>query len=195
LGHDKPVQGGGLDDGAEPVAPGIELLAVEHPVDERGRAGVHLDAANDEPLDLVHVETLVDPAREQSLRRIGLRADLAPLALLDLLGLHDQGEHPERRLRERLRARRAPRRDAHVRLGLEVLPARRARWHQAAPRSPKRAWRTAMIAGPAVSVLKMRGPTPTIVQPRAWARSTSSRLSPPSGPMRSRMRAPPGRLG
>src|SRR5262249_46768705 len=195
LGHDQPVQGGRLDDGPEPVASGVKLLTVEQTVDERGRAGLPLDAPNDEALDLVHVETLVDPAREQSLRRVGLRPDLAPLALIDLLRLHDQREDPERRLRECLRARRAPRLDAHVGLGLEVLPAPSVLAHQPEPRSPKRAWSTAMIAGPAVSVLRMRGPTPTMVQPRACALSTSSRLSPPSGPTRSRMRAPAGRPG
>src|SRR4029453_4933954 len=91
-------------------------------------------------------------------------------------GLHDQREDPECRLRERLRARRAPRLDAHVGLGLEVLPAPPVFAHQREPRSPKRAWSTAMIAGPAVSVLRMRGPTPTIVQPRACAAPGASRL-------------------
>src|SRR5262245_35590668 len=189
------MQGGGLDDGPHPMAAWVELLAVEQSVDERGRARVHLDAADDEALDLVHVETLVDPAGEQALRRIGLRPHLAPLALLDLLGFHDQREDAERGLRERLRARRAPCLDAHVGLGFEVFPARRGRAHLAEPRSPKRAWSTAIIAGPAVSVLRMRGPTPTIVKPPACALSTSSRLSPPSGPTRSRMRALAGRLG
>jgi len=39
-----------------------------------------------------------------------------------------------------------------------------------------------MIAGPAVSVRRMRGPAPTTVHPRSRAASTSCRESPPSGP-------------
>src|SRR5256712_9096372 len=195
LGHVQTMHGRGLHDRTEPMAPGVQLLAVERRVHERRGTRVHLHAVDHETLDLVHVEALVDPVSEQPLRGIALRPDLTMLALGDLVGLHDQREHAERRLGEGFGARRAPRSNAHVRLGLEVLPAGISRAHPPPPRSPNLACSTAMIAGPAVSVLRMRGPTPTMVQPRACAPSTSSWLSPPSGPTSRRTRAPGARVG
>src|SRR5438128_2401828 len=96
------------------------------------------------------------------------------LALSDLLWPHDQREHSERGLRERFRTGWGPGVDSHIRLGLEVLPARLARAQSCAPRSPNRAWSTATMAGPAVSVLSTRGPIPTIAQRRAPSRRARS---------------------
>src|SRR2546426_2669188 len=81
-------------------------------------------SVGDEALDLVHVETLVDPVDEQGLGRVGLRADLAVLALVDLVGRDDQREDAERRLGERLRPSRTPRAHAHVGVHVELLPSR-----------------------------------------------------------------------
>src|SRR3989441_13294170 len=78
------------------------------------------DAVGDEALDLVHVETLVDPVDEQGLGRVGLRADLAVLALVDLVGRDDQREDAERRLGEGLRPSRTPRAHAHVGVHVEL---------------------------------------------------------------------------
>src|SRR2546430_15788706 len=63
----------GLDDGAGSVAACVELLAVEHAVDDRIGCPEDCDAADDEAFDLVHVEALVDPADEERSeeRRVG----------------------------------------------------------------------------------------------------------------------------
>src|SRR5439155_566924 len=227
-------------------------------------------------LDLVHVKTLVDPVDEQGLGRVGLRADLAVLALVDPVARDDQREDAERRLGERLRPSRTPRAHAHVGVHVELLPSRDGhdnggreagagggwpetrrdpaafrlslfipsgaarpvrsvggprqgatrlrsacrysfhrgprgrcgRWvarDKARPgcvppvaihcRSPNRLWRMARTAGPAVSVLSIRAPTPTTLKPWASAVSTSGRDNPPSGPTRRCTRAPTGRVG
>src|SRR5262249_26955853 len=156
--------------GAGPVAAEIELLSVQYPVNDTLLAQIDFDAMNREALDLVDVETLVDPPDQQPLHGVRLGPDLAMLTLDDLFGRHDQREHTERGLRERFRPRRRPRPDANLGLGLEMLPADLAR---AQPRSPNRAWSTATIAGPAVSVRKIRGPTPISAHPRSRASSTS----------------------
>src|SRR5688572_4225304 len=172
------VVGGSLHDRPELVSAGVHRLAVQQAVRERVRAGRQLDGLHHEALDLVHVEALVDPGHEQGLRRVGLRAHRAPLARLDLPREHEQREDAEGGLRERLGTRRAPAAHADVRLDLEVLPAGVG----AHPRSPKRDWRIATSAGPAVSARRMRGPSETTMSPRARAASTSSPASPPSGP-------------
>src|SRR5256886_9516298 len=187
------VKSRGLHDGSRPVATRIELLTVDHAVGDRVAHPEDRDAAGDEALDLVHVEALVDPADEQGLGRVGLRADLTVLALVDLVGRDDQREDAERRLGEGLRPRRTPRAHADVGVHVELLPARGgAVLHS---RSPSRLWRTAMIAGPAVSDLRIRGPTPTTLQPPAPTRPISLRDSPPPGPTRKCTRAPFGRGG
>src|SRR5947208_14143350 len=95
--HDaRLVKGRGFDDGSRPVATRVELLTVEHAVGERVAHPVDRDAVGDEALDLVHVEALVDPVDEQGLGRVGLRADLAVLARVDLVGLEEEAEGYER---------------------------------------------------------------------------------------------------
>ena len=116
------MQGRGLDDGPRPVATSVELLTVEDAVGERVAHREDRDAAGDEALDLVHVEALVDPVDEQGLGRVGLRADLTVLALVDLVGRDDQREDAERRLGEGLHPRRTPRAHAHVGVHVELLP-------------------------------------------------------------------------
>src|SRR5213594_3285601 len=93
---------------------------VVHGIGARG----DLDAAHHERLDLVHVEALVDPRGEERLRTVGLGAHLARLARGDRRRIGDQGEHAERRLSERLGARRTPGPDPDVGLDLELLVAR-----------------------------------------------------------------------
>src|SRR5881409_1940343 len=116
--HDaRLVKGDGLDDGPRPVATSVERLTVEDAVGERVACREDRDAAGDEALDLVHVEALVDPVDEQALGRVGLRADLTVLALVDLVGRDDQREDAERRLGEGLRPRRTPRADGGLRPG------------------------------------------------------------------------------
>src|SRR5215510_5196210 len=195
LGHGHAMQGRRLHDGPELVAACVDFLSPEHAVHDGLGARVDFHAAHHEALDLVHVEALVDPGDQQALGRIRLGPDFAMLTLLDFFGPDDQGEHTERRLGKRRRPRGGPGVNAHVGLGLEMLPAGFARAHPALPRSPKRAWSTAMIAGPAVSVRKILGPTPTTAHPRVRAASTSSDVNPPSGPMRSPMWEPGARAG
>src|SRR5256886_16575570 len=117
------VKSRGLHDGSRPVATRIELLTVDHAVGDRVAHPEDRDAVGDEALDLVHVETLVDPVDEQGLGRVGLRADLAVLALVDLVGRDDQREDAERRLGERLRPSRTPRAHAHGGVPVELLPS------------------------------------------------------------------------
>src|SRR3989440_7749438 len=187
------VKSRGLHDGSRPVATRVELLTVEHAVGERVAHLEDRDAVGDEALDLVHVEALVDPVDEQGLGRVGLRADLTVLALVDLVGRDDQREDAERRLGEGLRPRRTPRAHADVGVHVELLPARGgAVLHS---RSPRRLWRTAMIAGPAGFHLRKRGPTPPDPQPPPPTPSTSLRDHPPSGPPPRSTRPPSGRGG
>src|SRR4030095_16260321 len=68
FGYCQPVQGGGLDDPAQAMATGVQLLAVERPVDHRLRTRVHLHAVHDDALCLVEVEALVDPGGKEPLR-------------------------------------------------------------------------------------------------------------------------------
>src|SRR5262247_1001445 len=117
----------------------VDLLSMEESVDDAVGAPVYLHAPHDEALDLVHVEALVDPADQQALGRVALRAHLSMLTLHDLLGRRDQREHAESRLGEDARPRRGPGVNTRLGAGLEMLPARLARAHPAAPRSPKRA--------------------------------------------------------
>ena len=59
------------------------------------------------------------------------------------------------------------------------------------PKSPHRAWMTAIAASGAVSVRRMRGPRRTPVKPAARAAARSASLKPPSGPI-SRVMSPSG---
>src|SRR5262249_12693426 len=123
------------------------------------------------------VQALVDPGHQQRLRALGLRAHLPTLTRVELLGGHQQGADAERDLGEGVGAGGSPAVHADVGLHLEGLPPGGAH-----PRSPKRDWRIAVTAGPAVSVRRMRGPSDTTVNPRARASSTSAFARPPSGP-------------
>src|SRR5437773_1473769 len=141
---------------------------------------------------------------------------MAPVALHDARLVKGDG------LGEGLRPRRTPRAHAHVGVHVELLPARGGCWSGGREagalrgwrvvgtawlrspnarrvvghcRPPNRLWRTARIAGPAVSDLRIRGPTPTTLKPWASAVSTSRRDSPPSGPIRRCTCAPTGRVG
>src|SRR5262249_9918003 len=134
----------------------------------------------------------VDPGDQQALGRIRLCPDFAMLSLLDYLGPDDQGEHAQRRLGKRRRSRGGPGVNAHVGFGLEMLPAGIACAQPAAPRSPNRAWSTAMIASPAVSVRKILGPAPTIFQPRCPAPPPPPGVTPLSGHRRRRGGEPAG---
>src|SRR5213593_2938188 len=118
------VQGRCLHHRAEAMAARVEGLAVQATVDHGVGARGDLDAAHHERLDLVHVEALVDPRGEERLRTVGLGAHLARLARGDRRRIGDQGEHAERRLSERLGARRTPGPDPDVGLDLELLVAR-----------------------------------------------------------------------
>src|SRR5256886_9963632 len=174
------VKSRGLHDGSRPVATRIELLTVDHAVGDRVAHPEDRDAVGDEARDLVHVEALVDPADEQGLGRVGLRAVLTVLALVDLVGRDDQREDAERRLGEGLRPRRTPRAHADVGVHVELLPARGgALLHST---SPSRLWGTAVIAGPAGSPLRKHAPTPTHPPPPPPPPSTSSCATPPSRP-------------
>src|SRR5213594_3285603 len=84
----------------------VEVTACSDSVDHGIGARGDLAAAHHERLDLVHVEALVDPRGEERLRTVGLGAHLARLARGDRRRIGDQGEHAERRLSERLGARR-----------------------------------------------------------------------------------------
>src|SRR5262245_36003495 len=169
--------GGALDHAADPVARGIERLAVQVAVSQRIGADGHLDLVDHEALDLVYVEALVDPGHKQCFRALGLSADLATLPHPDGGGVRQQRKDPQGELGDRRRSSRAPAPDADIRLDLELLPP--ARRHR---KSPSRDWRMATIAGPAVSVRRIRWPSETTVTPAARAASTSVRASPPSGP-------------
>src|SRR5438128_2075525 len=105
--HDaRLVKSRGLHDGSRPVATRIELLTVDHAVGDRVAHPEDRDAVGDETLDLVHVKTLVDPVDEQGLGRVGLRADLAVPALVDLVGRTPPPESDPTRARPRRRPRR-----------------------------------------------------------------------------------------
>src|SRR5204862_5722706 len=122
---------------------GVQRLTVQPTVDDRVGARADLHAADDERLDLVHVEAFVDPGHEQELGPIGLGADLARLARRDRGGIGDERQHAERRLGERFRARRPPRPDPDVRFDLELLEAGSGHCYwgtpSASPKPPLRA--------------------------------------------------------
>src|SRR5437870_7166207 len=202
----RSVKGRGLDEGAGPVAARVERLAVKHAVDERVARREDRDTVDDEAFDLVHVEALVDPGDKERLGRLGLCADLAVLALFDLVGCDDSAKTPSAAW-----AKASARVGPHARTPTSAStsncsqPASGGSPGTGRPVavfrmssqsiSPNLLWRTAMIAGPAVSVRRIRGPTPMILQPTARPLSISWRDSPPSGPIRRWMLAPWGRVG
>src|SRR5437867_9117013 len=80
--HDaRLVKSCGLHDGSRPVATRIELLAVDHAVRDRVAHPEDRDAVGDDALDLVYLEATVEPVDRHGPGRVGLRADIAGLAL------------------------------------------------------------------------------------------------------------------
>ena len=151
LGENRLMVGRALDHAADPVSRRVERLSVQVAVGQRVGAHGHLDLVHHEALDLVYVEALVDPGHQQRFRALGLGADLPALAHLDRGGVREQGEDPERELGDGRRPARPPAPDANVGLDLELLPPALGQ-----RRSPSRDWRIATIAGPAVSVRRIR---------------------------------------
>ena len=180
------VVGRSLDDRAESMA-----ARVDRPrrAARRGRAcrcsTRHLHPPDDEALDLVHVEALVDPGHQQRLGPSAWARTSRSSRACDLVGRHQQGEHAERGLRERLGARRRPSRARPRRPRPRSAPSRRrssAGRRSATARSPRGRARPSRCAGCA-------DPARPTVSPCARAASTSAAASPPSGPITSSRRA------